>query len=54
MIKRRQKTDRIKLKIGLLFCENINKWIVKTKNKKVEFDDINKAFEYLKLKSGSD
>lgn len=50
LIKRRQKNDRMKLKIGLLFCENINKWIVKTKNKKVEFDDINDAFEYLKLK----
>jgi hypothetical protein len=50
LIKRRQKNDRMKLKIGLLFCENINKWIVKTKNKKVEFDDMNDAFEYLKLK----
>jgi hypothetical protein len=51
LIKRRQKTDRIKFKIGLLFCENIKKWIVKTKNKKVEFDDVSNAFEYLKLKS---
>ena len=54
LVKRRQKTERIKLKIGLLFCENINKWIVKTKNKKIEFDDIDNAFEYLKLKTGSD
>lgn len=54
LVKRRQKTERIKLKIGLLFCENINKWIVKTKNKKIEFNDIDDAFEYLKLKTGSD
>ena len=48
--KRKQKSERIKLKIGLLFCENINKWIVKTKNKKVEFDNIDDAFKYLKTK----
>lgn len=54
LLKRRQKTERIKLKIGLLFCENINKWIVKTKNKKIEFDDIDNAFEYLKIKTRSD
>ena len=54
LVKRKQKTDRIKFKIGLLFCESMNKWIVRTKNKKVEFDNMDDAFKYLKLKTSSD
>jgi hypothetical protein len=51
--KRKQKTNRIKSKISLRFCEDVKKWFVVTKNKKVEFENLDDAFNYLKLKFGS-
>jgi hypothetical protein len=51
--KRKQKTNRIKSKISLRFCEDVKKWFVVTKNKKVDFENLDDAFNYLKLKFGS-
>lgn len=48
--KRKHKTNRIKSKISLKFCEDAEKWFVVTKNKKVKFEELDDAFNYLKLK----
>lgn len=46
-IKRKHKT-RIKFKIGLVFCENTNKWVVRNKNEKFFYNNIEDAFNKLK------
>ena len=48
--KRVHKNIKIDTKIGLIYCNNRKRWIVRTKNKIVCFDNINDGFEYLKLK----
>lgn len=49
-IKRKHKSysERIKFKYGLIFCEENKKWIVKNKEEKILYDNIEDAFSKLK------